>query len=71
MNISKELIEQLKETYPVGTRIVLLQMDDSQAPPIGTLGTVQGIDAIGSLLVHWDNGSNLHVLYGIDEIEPI
>ena len=29
-------------------------------------GTVYGVDDIGSLLVHWDNGSTLHVLYGID-----
>jgi hypothetical protein len=41
-------------------------MDDSQAPPIGTKGTVVGVDDTGSLLVHWDNGSTLNVLYGID-----
>lgn len=32
-------------------------MDDTQAPPIGTLGTVIGVDAIGSLLMSWDNGN--------------
>lgn len=41
-------------------------MDDVQAPPIGTKGTVVGVDDIGSLLVHWDNGSTLNVLYGED-----
>lgn len=32
-------------------------MDDPQAPPIGTKGTVQGVDDIASIRVHWDNGS--------------
>jgi hypothetical protein len=63
---NKERLEQLRSTYPAGTRIVLVQMDDAQAPPIGTKGTVAGVDDTGSLLVHWDNGSTLTVLYGID-----
>ena len=41
-------------------------MEDTQAPPIGTKGTVIGIDDTGSLMVHWDNGSGLNVVYGID-----
>jgi hypothetical protein len=63
---NKERLEQLRSAYPDGTRIVLLQMDDAQAPPNGTKGTVVGVDDTGSLLVHWDNGSTLNVLYGID-----
>lgn len=49
---NKERLEQLRSTYPAGTRIVLVQMDDAQAPPIGTKGTVVGVDDTGSLLVH-------------------
>lgn len=63
---NKERLEQLRSAYPDGTRIVLLQMDDAQAPPNGTKGTVVGVDDTGSLLVHWDNGGTLNVLYGID-----
>lgn len=63
---NKEQLEQLRSAYPDETRIVLVQMDDAQAPPIGTKGTVVGVDDTGSLLVHWDNGSTLNVLYGID-----
>lgn len=63
---NKERLEYLRGAYPAGTRIVLAQMDDSQVPPIGTKGTVAGVDDTGSLLVHWDNGSTLNVLYGID-----
>lgn len=51
----------IKEQYPEGTRIMLKQMDDVQAPPFGTLGTVRGVDGIGNILVQWDNGSTLSV----------
>lgn len=67
----REIIEQLRKDYPQGTRVALLQMDDSQAPPIGTQGTVMGVDDIGSLMVKWDNGSSLHVLYGVDRVKKI
>ena len=46
-------------------------MDDPKAPPIGTLGTVVGVDAIGSLLMSWDNGSSLNVVYQQDEVEKL
>lgn len=38
--------------------------DDIQAPPLGTEGTVVGVDDTGSLLMHWDNGSHLNIVYG-------
>lgn len=63
---SKELLDSLRKQYPVGSRVELIQMDDVQAPPIGTKGTVTGIDDIGSVMVRWDNGCGLHVVYGED-----
>ena len=69
--ISREIIEKLKETYPVGTRVKLIQMEDIQAPPTGTLGTVYGVDAIGLILVKWDNGSMLNVIFRVDRIEKV
>ena len=72
MNIpSRDIIEGLRKKYPVGTRIRLLKMADVQAPPIGTEGTVYGVDDIASLLVHWDTGSSLNVVYDIDVVEII
>ena len=62
---NKEQIELLRKKYPTGTRVELLQMEDMQAPPRGTKGTVYGVDDTGSLLVHWDNGSGLNVIYGV------
>ena len=63
---SEEEIRNLREHYPAGTRVELLQMDDVQAPPIGTKGTVVGVDDAGSIMVRWDNGSGLSVAYGAD-----
>ncbi len=63
---SKEIVERIRRQFPVGTRVELLRMDDPQAPPVGTKGTVIGVDDIGSIMVNWDNSSSLHVIYGED-----
>ena len=68
---TKEALQRLREQYPAGTRVELLQMDDVQAPPIGTKGTVTGVDDTGSLMVNWDNGSGLNVIYGIDRVRKM
>lgn len=65
---STEVVERIKARYPAGTRVKLVQMDDPQAPPIGTLGTVKGVDDTGSIMVNWDNGSSLNVVYGEDKV---
>lgn len=63
---SKAFVEVLRRQYPIGTRVELVRMDDPQAPPIGTKGTVKGVDDIGSIMVAWDNGCGLSVAYGAD-----
>jgi len=68
---SKEQVEHIRKQYSVGTRVELLQMDDQQSPPIGTQGTVSGVDDTGSILVHWDNGSGINVIYGIDRVKKL
>ncbi len=68
---SRETVEWIRSQYPKGTRVELIQMDDVQAPPVGTLGTVLGVDDTGSLLMRWDNGSGLNVVYGEDVVRKI
>jgi len=63
---SRETVERIRKQYLVGCRVELLRMDDAQAPPIGTKGTVRYVDDLGSLGVAWDNGSSLQVVYGED-----
>ena len=61
----------LRKKYPTGARVELLQMEDVQAPPRGTKGTVYGVDDTGSLMVRWDNGSGLNVIYGVDSCRVV
>jgi len=68
---SKEIVERVWQQYPAGTRVELVQMDDVQAPPVGTMGTVTAVDDTGSLLMHWDNGSHLNVIYGEDVVRKV
>ena len=67
----RQTVERVRREYPAGTRIRLVKMDDCQAPPIGTEGVVEGVDDIASLMVCWNNGIRLHVIYGVDEVRKI
>ena len=63
---SRKIVYYLHECYPAGCRVELVKMDDPQAPPIGTKGTVIGVDDIGSVMVKWDTGGSLSVAYDED-----
>ena len=68
---SREQIAALRRMYPAGTTVELISMEDAQAPPPGTLGKVQGIDDAGQILVHWQTGSSLNLLLGIDSFRIV
>ncbi len=70
-SISRQEVEKLKTQYPTGTVVRLIRMDDIQAPPVGTLGTVRYVDDIGTIHVSWKTGSSLGVVYGMDKIERV
>ena len=63
---SRAEVEAVKERYPIGTEIELIYMDDTQAPPPGTRGTVTHVDGIGQVHVNWENGSTLALVPGVD-----
>lgn len=63
---SRDIVERVRKEYPRGTRVELVKIEDLQAPPIGTKGTVRGVDDTASIMFFWDNGSNLNVIYGED-----
>lgn len=67
--VSEKTVKELRDKYPKGTRVILRWMDDVQAPPAGTPGTVISVDDAGTVHVAWDNGSTLGVVYGEDSIE--
>ncbi len=68
---NKETVERIRRDYPAGCRVELVKMDDVQAPSVGTRGTVLGVDDTGSLLMRWDTGSGLNVVYGEDIVKKV
>lgn len=67
----RKIVERVRNEYPAGTRVILEEMDDVQAPPMGTMGTVKVVDDTASLIVDWDNGSGLNVVYGKDRVKKM
>ena len=63
---TREQVELIRRQYPVGTRITLRYMEDQQAPPSGTKGTVAYVEDIGQIGVKWDTGSSLSLIPGVD-----
>lgn len=68
---SRDIVNRVREEYPAGTRVEHIRMYDFQAPPVGTKGTVIGVDDTASIMVAWDNGSSLYVIYGEDACRKI
>ena len=68
---NKAIIEHLRKQYPAGTKVVLIRMEDPQAPPEGTIGEVLAVDDVGSLIMRWENGSGLNVVYGEDLVRKV
>ena len=72
ISIRPEVLAHLRETYPKGTRVELLEMNDPyRTMPPGLKGTVQNVDDAGGIHVSWDNGSSLAVIHGIDRIKKL
>ena len=68
---SREQIAALRQKYPKGMMVELISMEDVQAPFPGTIGEVQGVDDAGQILVHWQTGSSLNLLPGIDSFRIV
>ena len=71
MYISESALRKLRDEYPIDSRVELVKMDDAQAPPVGTKGTVEHIDDIGTVFCKWDNGSGLGFVPGEDVVKKL
>lgn len=67
----KELVDEYRMLYPKGTRIELIHMDDEQAVPSGTKGTVEFVDDMGTIHMKWDNGRGLGLVPSVDVFKKI
>lgn len=70
---SKEIVEWVRKTYPIGCRVELVSMGDDPYSRLksGDQGTVRFVDDTGTVFVNWDCGSGLGVVYGIDHIRKL
>ena len=51
----RRLAERHRQSYPKGTRLMLLSMEDPYSPvPPGTRGSVEFIDDMAQIFMHWD-----------------
>lgn len=57
-------LKQLREKYPVGTRVELIHIDDPYNRKLvpGSQGTVCWVDDMGTIHVTWDCGSSLGLI---------
>ncbi|MBQ8236793.1 MAG: DUF4314 domain-containing protein [Oscillospiraceae bacterium] len=69
--LSAEEIRQIKENYPPGTRLQLIQMEDQWAVPSGTRGTVDFVDDQGQINPKWDNGRSLAIVPQVDQFRKL
>jgi len=63
---TREQVEETRKNYPIGSLVVLDQMEDKQAPKPGTFGVVRWVDDTASVGVSWHGGGSLYVIYGVD-----
>ena len=57
--------------YPPGTRLELISMDDPQAIPPGSHGTVDHVDDMGTIHMRWDNGRSLGLVPSEDSFRKL
>ena len=72
VHIRPEVLKQLREDYPVGCTVELVEMcDQYREMPAGMHGVVQFVDDAGGVHVAWSNGSSLAAIHGFDRIKRI
>ena len=72
MSIRPEVLKKLREDYPEGCIVELVEMcDPYRKMPAGMHGVVQYVDDAGGIHIAWSNGSSLAAIHGIDVIRRI
>lgn len=63
-------LDAIKEKYPIGTKIRLIQTDNDIITPLDeTIGVVESVNDDGSISVRWKSGSSLKLYEGVNKFE--
>lgn len=69
---NRHWVQSVKERYPSGTRVEVVQMGDDPNPIApGTKGTVRVVDDLGTVHCAFDNGRYLGLIPGEDSFKVI
>lgn len=72
LEAERRFAQRMKDNYPPGTRIMLLQMGDDPRPvEPNTRGTVRAVDDMGTLHCDFDNGRQLGIVPGEDSFRKL
>ena len=72
MFLDRDYVQNIKDRYPPGTRIMLDHMGDDPRPiSPGTKGTVRVVDDAGTVHRNFDNGRSLGLVPGEDSFHRI
>lgn len=67
LKMDKQKIEYIKMRFPRGTKITLIYMEGEPQMQKGLTGTVEYVDDIGQVHMHWANGSSLALNLDVDK----
>ena len=67
----QQAVVMTRQNYPPGTRLELISMDDPQAIPPGSRGTVDHVDDMGTIHMRWDCGRSLGLVPGEDSFRVL
>lgn len=69
--MNRQMVEWYKNSYPKGTRVEVISMDDPRPISGGTKGTVDVVDDMGTVHCTFDNGRRLGLIPNVDIFEKV
>ena len=69
--MNRQMVEWYKNSYPKGTRVEVISMDDPRPIPGGTKGTVDIVDDMGTVHCTFDNGRRLGLIPNVDIFKKV
>lgn len=69
--IREQIVNELKEMYPTGQRVMIKLLHCFPSPPPGTVANIVEVDDYGNIKIKIYSNEVFLVEYGLDEIRPL